>query len=435
MRTRGPKGDTLTIKTRQMGLSNLLCAVFSWAWMTRKPFQGRVLSRKEDLVDETNNPDSLFWKIKLQLSGQPKWLLQSFAPTFDWRRDYMNASLTNPSNFNHLAGESTTATAGRGGTSTLIGLDEFAFMRGGGGIWSATRAATRHRAAITTVELKYGLHAYELSQRQGDEAPAILYIPWWVHPYHDEAWLEEERKRDTEAGFQKEVLMNWHGDESTFVYPEALKKAVGDYPYIPFGGPVFVAFDDGYRNNWAFWVIQYVQKEGRHRILDYYENQQLPVDFYGSLWRGVMLDGFRYEENEAELMALLRYVQQPIYIGDTHGHNVEAVAGQSVIDRLASRWGVYVNVDFEKRGYKDRQEYTARYLPYTDWNDTPRMRLGLMRVQTFHWKEEPETFERTTWIKEPVKDASADSATALEYYFTNFDAFLPVYTGSGFSYE
>ncbi len=438
MRTRGTKGDTLYIKSRQMGLTNVLSGVNSHSWMARRPFQGRLLSRKEDLVDETNNPDSIFWKIKLQLSAQPSWMLQAFAPGFDWRRDYMQASLTNPANFNHLAGESTNATAGRGGTATLITLDEFAFMRGGAGIWTATRAATRHRAAVTTVELKFGHHAYELAMKalNGDEdSPAALFIPWWVHPDHNEAWLEEERKRDTEAGFRKEVLMDWHGDESQFVYPGLSSKKIGDYPYMPFGGPTFIAFDDGFTNNWAFWIIQYVQKEGRHRILDYYENSKLPTDFYGSLWRGIKLDGFKYERNEEQIMDLLRYIQQPIYIGDTHGNNVEVTSGQSVIDRLSQRWSIYVNVDYTKRSYKERQEITSEMIPYMDFNDTPRMNMGLMRFQTFHWPDEPETVDRTTWVKEPVKDASADTATAMEYYATNFDAYRMIYAGGGLNYE
>jgi hypothetical protein len=434
-RTRGVKGDTAVVKTRQMGMSNMACAMFNWAWMVRKPFQGRLLSRKEDLVDETNNPDSLFWKLKLQLSAQPGWLLQALARGFDWRRDYMEASLTNPYNLNHLAGESTNATAGRGGNVTSILLDEFAFMRGGGGIWTATRAASRHRIAISTVSLQAGTHFYDLVHKEESERPAIMYIPYWLHPYHDDAWLEQERKRDTEAGIQIEVLMNWHGDESGLVYPSLSGKSVGDYPYTPFAGPVFVAFDDGYRNNWAFWVIQYITATGRHRIIDYYENNQKVVDFYGSLWRGLHVDGFEYGDNEREIMSLMRYIQNPIYVGDTHGRHVEQVAGMSVIERLASKWGIYVNVDYEKRDYSDRQEYTARYLPFTDWNNTPRTRQGLLRVQTYKWKTPPEGSEPTSWVKEPVKNQSADAATALEYYFTNFEAFQFIYSGAKFSYE
>ena len=435
-KTRGAKGDVAVVKSRQMGMSNMAIAIYSWAWLVRRPFQARLLSRKEDLVDETNNPDSLFWKLRLNIGAYPRWVIDAFAPGFDWSRHSMNSSLTNPANMNHLAGESTNATAGRGADVTSILLDEFAFMMGGAGVWTATRAATYHRIAISSVQVKHGLHFYDLVHEK-DEAkkPVIFTVPWWMHPEHDDAWLEQERSRDTEAGFNTEVLMNWFGDESSFVYPSLAGKEVGDYPYVPFAGPTFVAFDDGYRNNWAFWIIQYIRDTGRTRILDYYENNQLPVDFYGSLWRGVMLDGFHYGKDEQDIMALMRSIQTPVFVGDAHGRNVEQVSGMSVVERLSSRWGIFVNVDFEKRAYQDRQELTARYLPFTDWNNTDRVQTGLTRVKSYKWKQPEEGSMSTSWVKEPIKDASADAATALEYHFVSFDSFLPVYTAGKITYE
>jgi hypothetical protein len=59
----------------------------------------------------------------------------------------------------------------------------------------------------------------------------------------------------------------------------------------------------------------------------------------------------------------------------------------------------------------------------------------LLRVQTYKWKTPPEGSEPTSWVKEPVKNQSADAATALEYYFTNFEAFQFIYSGAKFSYE
>lgn len=435
-KTRGAKGDVAVVKSRQMGMSNMVIALYTWAWLVRKPFQARLLSRKEDLVDETNNPDSLFWKARLNLSAYPKFILDAFAPGFDWAKHSMQASLTNPYNMNHLAGESTNATAGRGADVTSVALDEFAFMQGGHGIWTATRAASYHRIAISSVQVKHGLHFYNIvNEKDESKKPVIFTVPWWLHPEHDDAWLAQERERDTDAGFNTEVLMNWFGDESSFVYPSLTGKQVGDFPYEPFAGPTFIAFDDGYRNNWAFWVIQYIQRTGRTRILDYYENKQLPVDFYGSLWRGVMLDGFQYGEDEREIMNLMRYIQTPVFEGDAHGMNVEQVSGMSVIERLSTRWGIFVNVDFEKRAYATRQEITARHLPFTDWNDNDRVRLGLTRVQTFSWKQPEEGTVATNWIKEPIKNESADAATALEYHFVNFENFLPVYTAGSINYE
>jgi hypothetical protein len=435
-RTKGPKGDVVVVKSRQMGLSNMACSIFSHAWMTKRPFQGRLLSRKEDLVDETNNPDSLFWKVKLQLSAQPKWILQHFAPGFDWRTDYMLASLTNPGNMNHLAGESTNATAGRGGAATAVLLDEFAFMRGGHGIWTAVRAATRHRIAISTVHLGMGTHFYDLVHAEEPGRAAVLRFPYYLHPDQDEAWLEQERMRDTEAGIQTEVLMNFFGDESEFVYPELGKKNVGDYPYLPYMGPVFVAIDDGWTGYWAFHVIQYIESIGRHRVIESYRNSRKVTDFYGSLFRGVYLDGHEYGDHEHKIIELFRYLQNPIYIMDTHGKNVEQVAGMSVIERLATQWNIFANVDYERREYKDRWQVTAKIIPFIDWNDTPRVRQALLDCRTYRWKKNEEGAERTTEDKEPIKNDASHSATALEYYAGNFDAWKGIYTvGGQIAYE
>lgn len=427
-RTRGPKGDVVVIKSRQMGMSNMLCAFYAWAWMTKRPFQGRLLSRKEDLVDETNNPDSLFWKIDLLLKGTPRWLLQAFAPNFQWPKHRLDASLTNPDNFNHLAGESTNATAGRGPTSTGIALDEFSFMRGMQGIWTATRAASNHRTAVTTVNTKLGMFAYELAHKTGEDSPSTLFIPYWLHPYHGDEWLAQERSRDTEAGIQTEVLMNWFGDTADFVYPQLGTKELGNYPYEPYAGPVFVAIDDGWEGYWAFHIIQYMTSTGRHRIVDSYRNQHQTTDFYGSLWRGIALDGFTYGPHEEAIMALMRYVQQPIYVGDTRAKNTEVTSGQSVIERLATRWGIYVNVDFYKRDYQERWNATAAILPFTEWNDTPRVAQALFSCKRYRWKEIPPEAEMTSWVKEPIKNHDSHDPEALERYATQWEQYAAIYT-------
>lgn len=434
-RTRGPKGDTAYCKSRQMGLSNIMCGIYSWAWMAKTPFQGRLLSRKEDLVDDANNPDSLFWKIRLQLKAQPKWLLQAFAPGFSWIKHHgynLDAAITNPINNNHLGGESTNATAGRGPTATGILLDEYAFMRGGYGIWTATRAASRHRTAVSTVNLAFGSHFWDLMVgKPEDEAPARLFIPYWLHPYHDEAWLEQERKRDTEAGINTEVLMDWYGSESDFVYPTLRNKQVGDYPYVPFGGPVFIAIDDGWSGYWAFHIVQWVTAENRLRIVDSYRNSHKPVDFYGGLFRGQYLDGFDYGDHEHQIVRLMRMLQNPIFVMDTHGKHVEQVAGMSVIERLATKWSIYANVDYENREYKDRWQYTSDILNILDWNDTPRVRTSLLSCQRYRWKAIDDTTEIVTEYREPIKNNDSHDATALEYFATNWYMFKMIYVPGG----
>lgn len=431
-RSRGPKGDVVVLKSRQMGLSNTACSIFSHAWMTKKPFQGRLLSRKEDLVDESNNPDSLFWKIDLQLRATPKWMLQHYAPGFDWRFHRMLASITNPANLNHLAGESTNATAGRGGAATALLLDELAFMRGAAGIWTATRAATWHRIGISTASLKLGTLFYDLVQKKDDpDGPTVLIFPHFLHPeQEDPEWATMERARDP-VGFETEVMMNFFGDISDFVYPGMGNKTLGHYPYIPYGGDVFVAFDDGFTGYWACLVIQYVEAEGRHRIIDAFRDSGKITDFYGSLFRHTFVDGFSYDANARGFMETMRLIQAPIFVGDTHGKHVETTSGMSVIERLAERWGIYVNVDYQNRDEKDRQEYLGKIIPYLDFNDNARVAASLKSMQRYRWKEIEDSDELTSIPKSPIKNHDSHDPTALEYYATNWEYFKNIYIPGG----
>ena len=66
--------DVVVRKTRDMGASWLLCAVSVWGWMFHG-WQSLLVSRVEDLVDRTGDPDSLFWKVDYLVAGQPEWLL------------------------------------------------------------------------------------------------------------------------------------------------------------------------------------------------------------------------------------------------------------------------------------------------------------------------------------------------------------------------
>lgn len=430
-RTKGSKGDVAVVKSRQMGMSYMACALFAHLWMVRKPFQGRLLSRKEDLVDESNNPDSLFWKIRLLLQSQPKWIMERLAPGFSWVRDSMLASITNPENFNHLHGESTNATAGRGGAATAMLLDEYAFMRGGAGIWTATRAATRHRIAISTVSLKLGTHFYDLIHPEDGVGPAVLVVPHYLHPDHTDIWVENEKARDTDAGFRQEVLMDWYADESDFVYPQFSEVETGNFPYLPFMGPVGIAIDDGFSGYWAMHVVQYVPHLGRHRVVESYRNSHKVTDFYGSLLRGIYLADFQYGDEEHNWIRLMHMINDVRFIMDTHGRNLEQVSGESVIIRLANRWGINANLDNFNRSYQSRNDLLDELSPTLDWNDTPGVRRALKSCQLYKWKVPDENSTITTVQKEPVKNKDSHDPTAMEYYAADWATYKYVYLSGG----
>jgi len=112
--------DVVVRKTRDMGASWLLSAIAVWGWMFHG-WQSLLVSRVEDLVDRTGDPDSLFWKVDYLIASQPEWLLpakpERFAKGGEWRQHMM---LRHPESGATIAGQASTEHIGRGGRRTLI---------------------------------------------------------------------------------------------------------------------------------------------------------------------------------------------------------------------------------------------------------------------------------------------------------------------------
>ena len=434
--SRGPQGDGLTPKSRDMGLSNSACAAVGYDWLVKKPFQARLLSRVEDLVDKAGDPDSLFWKIELGLRALPRYIWDAFAPSFDWKHHRKLAMFINPDNGNVLSGESTQANAGRGGRATVVILDEFAFMENGGAIWTGLRASTPHRIAISTVSTDNGLDMYHLHHgTNGYTKPPTIEIPWFAHPKHTQAWFDQEAQRDSEEGVRQEILMDYFANTGTWTYPQAQKFKVGQYPLIPGAGPLYVAIDDGLDDQFAIHWIQYVEKTGRHRVVESYQNNNRVTDFYGTLMTGVPRSDFSYNAEELRLMKWIWTLPPRTYVGDTHGYNREQTTGQAPFERLAENFGIHVFVDWEKRTGKDRRTALGSILGQMDFNDTPGVQESLYALQRNHFPKERKGKGRQTAAKEPVHDDTSHAVAAFEYYAQGWSVFKDMHNGGLIVYD
>lgn len=110
--------DAVIEKSRDMGASWMMLTLFQHRWQFRPLQSFLMMSRKEDLVDESGNSDSLFWKLDFLLEHQPNWLRPQF------QRNQM--SLVNLENKSIISGETTNQNAGRGGRRTAVLIDEAA---------------------------------------------------------------------------------------------------------------------------------------------------------------------------------------------------------------------------------------------------------------------------------------------------------------------
>ena len=136
------KYDIVTEKSRRMGLTWLILAVYVWLFLFRPFLTFRVLSIKEELVDKTDSTDCLFWKI-LFLIDQMPWFLR---PEYN----HNHLSIINYDNNSSIVGLATTSDSARGGRCTSMFPDEFATVPDGDGLEAATQSVTKSRIFNST---------------------------------------------------------------------------------------------------------------------------------------------------------------------------------------------------------------------------------------------------------------------------------------------
>jgi hypothetical protein len=170
--------DILTEKSRDMGASWIcICAVF-WPWLFRKDLSFLLVSRKEEYVDQSGNPKSMFWKIDYLLDNMPSWL----RPAGYNRREHRRAMhIENPDNGSVIDGESTNIDVARGDRRTAIVLDEFAAVQQGNSVLRATRDATRCRMFNST-PAGTGNAFYKMREKMVKSNGKILRLHWSSHP-------------------------------------------------------------------------------------------------------------------------------------------------------------------------------------------------------------------------------------------------------------
>jgi hypothetical protein len=131
-------------KSREMTATWNLLMVFLWFGQFHPGLSFRLCSRNEKLVDSREDPDALFCKLDFILQNQPPWIINEnqYNRTSMHLHFYETAST--------IDGSSTTGDVSRGGRTTAIGLDEFAFAPDSYAMLRACRASSDSRMYNST---------------------------------------------------------------------------------------------------------------------------------------------------------------------------------------------------------------------------------------------------------------------------------------------
>lgn len=188
--------DFVMEKSRDMGASWICMLVFEWYWHFHGGKQFLCVSSKEDLVDKSNNKNSLFWKVDFVLRSdhQPGWLRPSY--------DHYKLMFVNYDNGSTITGESTNSNAGRGGRSTAILLDEFAAVEEDTKVAAATRDNTDCRIFNSTPTFRgTNCEFYKQTQKEGVRK---YRAHWTLHPEKSQGLYYDHNGKPRSAWYDKQ---------------------------------------------------------------------------------------------------------------------------------------------------------------------------------------------------------------------------------------
>lgn len=200
-RKKQAREEGLCEKCREVGFTWLAVsfAVHQWLFFANEKYS--FGSRKQDLVDEIGNPDSIFEKIRTAL----RYLPIEFLPLgFDLNVHAPFLKIKNPENGSIITGEAGD-NIGRGGRSTMYFLDEHAFIERPKKVEAALSANTDCKIYISTPN---GIGNVFYQKRFSGKIEVFTFN-WFDDPRKDQAWLKKKEDTLDSVIFAQEVLIDY----------------------------------------------------------------------------------------------------------------------------------------------------------------------------------------------------------------------------------
>jgi hypothetical protein len=418
---KGPTGSLAVPKARGVGATWIVSSDELNRWLHRKMYQGRFVSRNEDLVDNAGDSDSYFWKLDYQVNRLPSWMVPRGYTTQRGTSNRTHMKMVNPENGATLKGEATTTAIGVGGRARRYIVDEADRIRNYASVWGQLHETTDHVVSVSTYNAEHGLQFWnQCHGLAGWTKPVVYEMPWDCVPGRDEDWLERTRRSMRNDVFQREVMMNPHEGISTWVYPLARTKfPVPRTNWSPGLGLGFTGLDDGYDDDFAIGFFQW-DRGGRKLIaLDSYSDSHKTIRFYGNLLRGIVNP--QYGAPTAEAMRISQWITRyqlwnNVHIGDRHGDNTSLTDGKSAWQIVQEEFGIYVQPSSAiHNDDKSRQDALGEMLTMMDFGDSYGAMAMLEAIQN---NKKPPLKEDSLFAAEhrkPIHDGTSHLTTMAQY--------------------
>lgn len=223
---KGQRG--LAEKSRDVGMTWLAAATVSSLFLFYPQFVGGFGSRKEDLVDRAEDPDTIFWKIRKFIELLPtQFKPEEFATPTSFKRHSQHLLITNPENGSVIKGEAGDE-IGRGGRCSLYIVDEAAFLARPMLAEASLSANTDCRIDMSTVN---GPGNAFYTNRKSLPPEQVFVFDWTEDPRKrrnpdtppsSEPWFLKKQTELDASVFASEVLRDYGASISNTYIPTSL---------------------------------------------------------------------------------------------------------------------------------------------------------------------------------------------------------------------
>lgn len=225
----------LVEKARDIGAS-WLCVAFSvWLWLFHPGSAIGWGSRKEEYVDDKDDPKAIFTKIRQLLQQLPAWMMPE---GFTMRQHGTYMKIINPVNGSTITGEAG-SNIGRGGRTTIYFKDESAHYEHPESIEAALGDNTDVQIDISSVNGSANVFysrrmagvVWTPGSHIGKGMTRVFVFDWRDHPGKSQEWYDSRRAKAEREGllhlFAQEVDRDYAGSvEGIIIKPEWVRASI-----------------------------------------------------------------------------------------------------------------------------------------------------------------------------------------------------------------
>jgi|TARA_R110002073_G_scaffold1678_10_gene11836 hypothetical protein len=200
---------------RQSGKTTTMVAVILWFVLFNESFNCAILANKAGTARE------ILGRLQMAYEWLPNWLQQGIV---EWNKGSMELE-----NGSKIMASSTSSSAIRGGSFSLVYLDEFAFVPPEmqeeffASVYPTISSGRTSRVMITSTPKGMNMF-YKLwvDATEGRNEYTPIEVHWSDVPGRDEAWREQTVKNTSEEQFRQEFECEFLGSSNTLINPSKL---------------------------------------------------------------------------------------------------------------------------------------------------------------------------------------------------------------------